>query len=206
MGRTASMAPQMLAGMWRKTAGAMRPWISFHTSLTLVVAHTMGRQYPSCAQSPFLQRGWTRLAHSGRRSVVPVTMSHWRASGRTLTGGSICWYALAGILSTPGTNPFFRQSRGLRSSRILKSVCSIACSCSRLKTLGTFSRMLRVLQDAADVPQGLVLRVISCVSFALLGCGCHVVGMPFLELVRAGGEETSDVGIVCLSPWCAGVL
>ena len=49
-----AMAPHMLAGTWAKTAGAMRPRMSVHTSLTSVVAQTMGRQFPGCAQSPFL--------------------------------------------------------------------------------------------------------------------------------------------------------
>ena len=48
------MAPNMLAGTWAKTAGAMRPRMSVHTSLTSVVAQTMGRRFPGCAQSPFL--------------------------------------------------------------------------------------------------------------------------------------------------------
>ena len=64
----------------------------------------------------------------------------------------------------------------------------------------------RVLQDAANVPQGLVRRVASAVSFAFLGCGCHALGMPFLELVAAGAEERSDVGFWFLSLRCAGVL
>ena len=49
-----AMARHMLAGVWAKTAGAMRPTMSVHTSLTSVVAHTMGRQFPGCDQSPFL--------------------------------------------------------------------------------------------------------------------------------------------------------
>ena len=40
-----------------------------------------------------------------------------------------------------------------------------------------------VLQEAADVPQGLVRRVVSAVSFAFLGCGRYAVGVPFLALV-----------------------
>ena len=64
----------------------------------------------------------------------------------------------------------------------------------------------RVLQDAADVPQGLVQRVVSAASFALLGCGCHEVGMPFAELVAAGAEERSKVGVEFLRLRCAGVL
>ena len=47
-------APHVLAGTWARTAGAMRPRISVHTTLTPVVAHTMGRQFPGCAQFPFL--------------------------------------------------------------------------------------------------------------------------------------------------------
>ena len=65
-----AMASHMLAGTWAKTAGAMRPSMSVHTSLTSVVAQTMGRQFPGCAQSPFLWRGWTRLAHSGGMRVA----------------------------------------------------------------------------------------------------------------------------------------
>ena len=49
-----AIAPHMLAGTWAKTAVAMRPRMSVHTSLTSVVAQTMGRQFPGCAQSPFL--------------------------------------------------------------------------------------------------------------------------------------------------------
>ena len=49
-----AMAPHMLAGMWAKTASAMQPRMSVHTSLTSVVAQTMGCQFPGCAQSPFL--------------------------------------------------------------------------------------------------------------------------------------------------------
>ena len=49
-----AMAPHMLAGTCAKIAGGMRPRMSVHTSLTSVVAQTMGRQFPGCAQSPFL--------------------------------------------------------------------------------------------------------------------------------------------------------
>ena len=54
----------------------------------------------------------------------------------------------------------------------------------------------RVFQDAADVLQGLVRRVASAVSFAFLGCGRYAVGVPFLELVAAGGEERAEVGVL----------
>ena len=63
----------------------------------------------------------------------------------------------------------------------------------------------RVLQDAADVPQGLVRRVVSAVPFAFLGCGCYAVGVPFLKLLAAGGEERAEVGISPLCLRCAGV-
>ena len=43
VGALPAMAPHMLAGTWAKTAGAMRPRMSVHTSLTSVVAQTMGR-------------------------------------------------------------------------------------------------------------------------------------------------------------------
>ena len=63
----------------------------------------------------------------------------------------------------------------------------------------------RVLQDAADVPQGLVRRVVSAVPFAFLGCGRYAVGVPFLELVAAGGEERKEVGVPVSCLRCAGV-
>ena len=62
-----------------------------------------------------------------------------------------------------------------------------------------------VPQDAAEVPQEPVRRVVSAVSFAFLLCGCHAVGMPFLEPVAASGEERSAVGVTFLSVQCAGV-
>ena len=54
LGDLSAMAPHIWAGTWAKDAGAMRPKISVYSSLTLVVAHTMGRQFRGCAQSPFL--------------------------------------------------------------------------------------------------------------------------------------------------------
>ena len=36
-----------------------------------------------------------------------------------------------------------------------------------------------ILQDTADVLQGLVRRFFSAVFFAFLGCGCYVVGVAF---------------------------
>ena len=64
----------------------------------------------------------------------------------------------------------------------------------------------RVVQDAAHILQGLVRRVVSAVSFALLGGGCYAVGMPLLERVAAGGDERSEVGVASLSLRYAGVL
>ena len=62
-----------------------------------------------------------------------------------------------------------------------------------------------VLQDAADVPQGLVLRVVSAVSFVFLGCGRYAVGVPFLEWVAAGCDERVEMGVSVSCLWCAGV-
>ena len=62
----------------------------------------------------------------------------------------------------------------------------------------------RVLQDAADIPQGLVRRVVSALSFAFLGCGHYAVGVPFLELVAAGGEGRTEVGVPVSCLRCAG--
>ena len=61
-----------------------------------------------------------------------------------------------------------------------------------------------VLQDAADVPQGLVRRVISAVPFAFLGCGCYAVCVPFLKLVAAGGEDRAGLGGSLLCLRCSG--
>ena len=62
----------------------------------------------------------------------------------------------------------------------------------------------RVFQDAADVPQGLVRRVVSAVSFAFLGRGRYAAGVPFLELVAAGGEERAEVRVSVSCLRCAG--
>ena len=62
----------------------------------------------------------------------------------------------------------------------------------------------RVFQDAADVPQGLVRHVVSAVSFAFLGRGRYAVGVPFLELVAAGGEERAEVAVLVSCFRCAG--
>ena len=162
-----------------------------------------------------------------------------------------CWYASASKPSTPGTTPFFRRSRARCSSEMLKGSCSMARCSSRLKTLGTCTRMVlriwgsrsgkaspccawklsrtgwrtasgplvrppsgfahrvdgtspRVFQDEADVPQGLVRRVVSAVSFAFLGCGRYTVGVPFLEPVAVGGEERAEVGVSVSCFRCAG--
>ena len=61
-----------------------------------------------------------------------------------------------------------------------------------------------VLQDAADIPQGLVRRVVSALSFAFLGCGRYAVGLPFLEVVAGEGEERTEVGVPVSCLWCAG--
>ena len=55
-----------------------------------------------------------------------------------------------------------------------------------------------VLQDAADALQGLVRCAVYSLPFAFLGCGCHALCLPFLELV-AGGEERFEVGVSFLS-------
>ena len=48
------MAHIKLAGTSAKAAGAMQPRVSFHTTLTLLVAHMMGCEFFRCAQSPTL--------------------------------------------------------------------------------------------------------------------------------------------------------
>ena len=59
--------------------------------------------------------------------------------------------------------------------------------------------------EAADVQQGLVQRVVSPVSFAFLSGCCYAVGVPFLKLVAAGGEEHAAVGVSLPGLRCAGV-
>ena len=62
----------------------------------------------------------------------------------------------------------------------------------------------RVLQDAADIPQGLVRPVVSALFFAFLGCGRYAVGLTFLEPGAAGGEERAAVGVSVPCLWCPG--
>ena len=38
-----------------------------------------------------------------------------------------------------------------------------------------------------------------------LGCGRYAVGVPFLELVAAGGEERTEVGVPVSCLRCAGL-
>ena len=73
---------------------------------------------------------------------MPVTTFHRRAARRRLTNRVRRWYASTGKPSTLGTSPFFQQSSARCSSEMLKGSCSIARRCSRLKTLGTCSRMV----------------------------------------------------------------
>ena len=54
-----------------------------------------------------LEKGWTRLAHSGGMGAVPVTTSDRQATRRRLTGRVRRWYDSAGKPATPGTTPFF---------------------------------------------------------------------------------------------------
>ena len=63
---------------------------------------------------------------------------------------------------------------------------------------------LCVFQDAADVPQGPVRRVVSAVSLAFLCCSRYAAGVPFLELVAADGEERAEVGVPVPCFRCAG--
>ena len=62
-----------------------------------------------------------------------------------------------------------------------------------------------VLQDVAHVLQGPVRLVVSAVSFAALGCGCYAVGVPFPELVAAGGDERAEVSVSVPCLRCAGL-
>ena len=50
----------------------------------------------------------------------------------------------------PGTTPFFRPSRARCSSGMLKGSCSMARRCSRLKTLGTCSRMVLLVSVSSS--------------------------------------------------------
>ena len=55
------MAPHIVGGIARYTAGATRLRMSIRMSLASVVAHTMGLQLSGYAQSPFLYSGWNRF-------------------------------------------------------------------------------------------------------------------------------------------------
>ena len=74
------MAPHIVGGIARYTAGATRLRMSIHMSLASVVAHTMGLQLSGFARSPFLYSGCTRFAQSGGKSGFPMAISHRRAA------------------------------------------------------------------------------------------------------------------------------
>ena len=74
------MAPHIVGGTARYTAGATRLRMSIHMSLASVVAHTMGLQLSGFAQLPFLYSGCTRFAQSGGTSIFPMAISHRRAA------------------------------------------------------------------------------------------------------------------------------
>ena len=74
------MAPHILGGIARYTAGATCLRMSIHMSLASVVAHTMVLQLSGFAQSPFLYSGCTRFAKSGGTSNFPMAISHRRAA------------------------------------------------------------------------------------------------------------------------------
>ena len=95
----------LLLGTCLKTTVAMQPRISVHTSFTSVVALTMGCQFSCCAQSPLMQRRWTRLVHSGGIGVAPVTMFHRRAGRGRLMGRVERPYPYAGSPLVPQKTP-----------------------------------------------------------------------------------------------------
>ena len=74
------MAPHILGGTARYTAGATRLRMSIQMSLAFVVAHTMGLQLSGFIQLPFLYSACTSFAQSGGNSVFPMAISHRRAA------------------------------------------------------------------------------------------------------------------------------
>ena len=74
------MAPDIVGGTARYTAGANRLRMSIHMSLAYVVAQPTGLQLSGFAQSPFLYSGCTRFAQSAGTSVFPMAISHRRAA------------------------------------------------------------------------------------------------------------------------------
>ena len=79
-GHLPGMAPQIVGGIARYTAGATCLRMSIHITLASVVAHTMGLQLSGFAHSPFLYSGCTRFAQSGGTSVFPMAISNRRAA------------------------------------------------------------------------------------------------------------------------------
>ena len=74
------MAPHIVGGTARYTAGATRLRMSIQMTLASVVAHTMGLQFSGFAESPFLYSGCTRFAQSGGMSVFPMAIYDRRAA------------------------------------------------------------------------------------------------------------------------------
>ena len=74
------MAPHIVGGIARYTAGATPLRMSIHMSLASMVAHTMGLQLAGFDLSPFSYSGCARFAQSGGRSVFPGAISHRRAA------------------------------------------------------------------------------------------------------------------------------
>ena len=73
------IAPQIVGGTARYTAGAMRFRMSIQMSFASVVAQTMGVQFSRIAKLPSLYSGCTRFALISGRSVLLMAMSHRRA-------------------------------------------------------------------------------------------------------------------------------
>ena len=75
-GNLPGMAPHIVGGIARYTAGATHLRMSIHMSLASVVAHTMGLRLSGFAQLPFLYSGCTRFAQSGGTPAFPMAISH----------------------------------------------------------------------------------------------------------------------------------
>ena len=74
------IAPHIVGGIARYSAGATRLRMSIHMSLASVVAHTIGLHLSGFAQSPFFYSGCIRFAQLGGLSILPMAISHRRAA------------------------------------------------------------------------------------------------------------------------------
>ena len=126
------MAPHIVGGIARCTAGATRWRMSIQMSLASAVAHTMGVQLSGFAQLPFLYSGCTRFAQSGGGSVFLMAISHRRAAKCLSRFSESLRQSSARITSSPGVFPGQSLYGTSSSSRMVNGVRCMSRRCVRL--------------------------------------------------------------------------